>query len=163
MPTRTIVDDSVEVGGVTIPRGERVHFPVAAANRDPKYYPDPDEVRFDRDARPHLAFGIGPHRCLGLNLARLELKIAFTELRRRIPKFERLPGKEPHEHLGLAWGVENIHLKFPAAERETPQRCTMVDATRNPPGELFEPITIVLARSSPVVTDLDRDLHDPMN
>ncbi|MFC9551330.1 cytochrome P450 [Rhodococcus sp. NPDC056960] len=100
VPTRTIIDDSVDVGGITIRRGERVHFPVAAANRDPKYYPDPDEVRFDRDARPHLAFGMGPHRCLGVNLARLELKIAFTELRRRIPKFE---------------------LKFPAAERETSQ------------------------------------------
>ncbi|MBV6762902.1 cytochrome P450 [Rhodococcus opacus] len=134
VPTRTVVDDSVEVGGVTIPKGERVHFPVAAANRDPKYYPDPDEVRFDRDARPHLAFGMGPHRCLGLNLARLELKIAFTELHRRIPKFELVPGTEPHEHLGLAWGVENVHLKFPAAERETPR-----------------------------VTAPVRDLHDPTN
>lgn len=89
------------------------------ANRDPQYYPQPDEVTFDREAKPHLAFGLGPHRCVGLHLARLELKIAFTELRRRMPKFELVSGVEPHENLGLAWGVENVHLTFPAGTRET--------------------------------------------
>ncbi|WP_160098715.1 cytochrome P450, partial [Rhodococcus sp. T7] len=110
VPTRTVVHDSVDVAGITLTKGERVHFPLAVANRDPQYYPQPDEVKFDREAKPHLAFGLGPHRCVGLHLARLELKIAFTELRRRMPKFELVAGVEPHEHLGLAWGVENVHL-----------------------------------------------------
>ncbi|MGV9864877.1 cytochrome P450 [Rhodococcus koreensis] len=119
VPTRTVVHDSVDVAGITLTKGERVHFPLAVANRDPQYYPQPDEVKFDRAAKPHLAFGLGPHRCVGLHLARLELKIAFTELRRRMPTFELAAGVEPHEHLGLAWGVENVHLTYPAGTRET--------------------------------------------
>lgn len=119
VPTRTVTDESLEVHGVRIPRGERIHAPLAAGNRDPKYYPEPDEVRFDRAPKPHLAFGVGPHRCVGLHLARLELKIAFTELRRRMPKFELDPAKPaPQEHLGLAWGVDDVHLRFTPGKRE---------------------------------------------
>ena len=119
VPTRTIVDESADVGELTLPKGERVHFPLAAANRDPKYYPDPDKIKFDREPKPHLAFGMGPHRCVGLHLARLELKIAFTELRRRMPEFRLADDCRPHEHLGLAWGVEDVRLEFEPAQSET--------------------------------------------
>ncbi|MDT9592137.1 cytochrome P450 [Nocardioides zeae] len=119
VPTRNVVEDGVVVGDVTLGPGERVHFPLAVANRDPAYYPDPDEVVFDRPAKPHLAFGLGAHRCVGLHLARLELKIAFTELHRRMPRFSLVEGVEPHEHLGLAWGVDNVHLEFAPGARES--------------------------------------------
>lgn len=118
IPTRTVTDEVVEVGGLPIPKGERLHFALAAANRDPKYYPDPDEVKFDREVKPHLSFGLGPHRCLGVHLARLELRIAFEELHRRIPAFSLDPEHEPVEHLGMAWGVENVHLRFTPGTRE---------------------------------------------
>ncbi|ONH31647.1 cytochrome P450 [Pseudofrankia asymbiotica] len=119
VPTRTVVDDAVRFQGVDIPRGDRIHAPLAAANRDPKYYPNPDEVIFDRTPKPHLAFGVGPHRCVGLHLARLELRIAFEELHRRIPRFELDPdAPAPREHLGLAWGVEDVHLRFEPGPRE---------------------------------------------
>lgn len=119
VPTRTVTDESLEIHGIRIPRGERIHAPLAAGNRDPKYYPDPDEIRFDRAAKPHLAFGVGPHRCVGMHLARLELKIAYTELHRRLPRFELDPGKPaPQEHLGLAWGVDDVHLRFTPGKRE---------------------------------------------
>ena len=114
-----MTDDSVDFHGVAIPRGDRIHAPLAAANRDPKYYPDPDEIVFDRPAKPHLAFGVGPHRCVGLHLARLELRIAYTELHRRIPRFELdSDAPAPREHLGLAWGVEDVHLRFDPGPRE---------------------------------------------
>lgn len=118
IPTRTVAAESALVGDLELPRGERVHFPLAAANRDPKYYPDPDEIVFDRPARPHLAFGMGTHRCLGVHLARLELRVAFTELHRRLPVFTLAPDCEPEEHLGLSWGVENVHIVFPPGRRE---------------------------------------------
>ncbi|GAA4743699.1 cytochrome P450 [Nocardioides endophyticus] len=117
VPTRNVVQD-VEVAGLHLPPGERVHFPLAVANRDPAVYPDPDEVILDRVAKPHLAFGLGTHRCVGLHLARLELKIAFTELHRRMPTFRLAPDAEPHEHLGLAWGTDNVHLEFTPGSRE---------------------------------------------
>lgn len=119
VPTRTVVADSVEVGGMTLPAGERVHFPLAVGNRDPEAYPNPDEIIFDRDAKPHLGFGLGAHRCIGIHLARLELRIAFTELHRRIPRFTVDSGQRPKDHLGLAWGVENVHLVFPPGPRES--------------------------------------------
>ncbi|MBK1787108.1 cytochrome P450 [Prauserella cavernicola] len=118
IPTRTVTDESALVGDVELPRGERVHFPLAAANRDPKYYPDPDSIVFDRPAKPHLAFGMGTHRCVGVHLARLELRVAFAEIRRRLPEFALAPGSEPDEHLGLSWGVENVHIVFPPGRRE---------------------------------------------
>lgn len=122
VPTRTIVDDSVQVGELTLPKGERVHFPLAVANRDPAYYENPDEVNLDRFAdpatKPHVGFGMGPHRCVGVHLARLELRIAYEELRRRLPTFRLDPDHEPKEHLGLAWGVNDVHLLFEPGPRE---------------------------------------------
>ncbi|MBH0777364.1 cytochrome P450 [Nocardia bovistercoris] len=123
VPTRTVDQDEVSVGELTLTRGERVHFPLAAANRDPAYYDAPDDVVLERftkpDAKPHLAFGLGPHHCLGVHLARLELRIAFQELRRRIPRFGLAPDQQPKEHLGLAWGVDNVHIRFEPGARET--------------------------------------------
>jgi cytochrome P450 len=114
VPTRNVDEDLVEAGGLMLPRGERIHCPLAAANRDPKYYPDPDEVLFDRDPKPHLTFSAGAHRCLGAHLARLELKVAFQELRKRMPSFSLEPGCEPKEHLALTWGIDDVRLVFPA-------------------------------------------------
>jgi cytochrome P450 len=119
VPTRTVTDDFLEYDGIRIEKGERIHAPLSAGNRDPKYYPNPDEVDFDRPAKPHLAFGIGTHRCVGLHLARLELKIAYTELHRRMPRFELdTDAATPHEHLGQAWGVTEVHLRFEPGQRE---------------------------------------------
>jgi cytochrome P450 len=118
VPTRTVTEDAVDVGGVPIPKGERVHAPLAAANRDPEYYPDPDTIKFDREAKPHLSFGLGPHRCLGIHLARLELRIGFEELRRRLPRFTLDPDHQPVERIGLTWGVENVRIQFQPGPRE---------------------------------------------
>jgi cytochrome P450 len=118
VPTRTVVSDEIEISGLAFPKGERLHAPLAAANRDPMYYPEPDEAIFDRPFKPHLAFGLGPHRCLGVHLARVEVRIAFEEWHRRMPTFSLDPVYEPHDHLGLAWGTDNVHLVFPPGKRE---------------------------------------------
>jgi cytochrome P450 len=120
VPTRTVTSDFMMVGDVPVRRGERVHCPLGAANRDPKYYPNPDEIDYDRPVKPHLAFGLGPHRCIGLHLARLEMKIAFEELHARMPRFSLDESHKPAGHLGFAWGVDDVYLSFPPGQRRTP-------------------------------------------
>lgn len=70
----------VEVCGTTVPAGTMVLAVIGAANRDPAVFPDPGRFDIARDPNPHLAFGHGPHFCLGASLARLEARIALTEL-----------------------------------------------------------------------------------
>jgi cytochrome P450 len=65
-----------------------VLLPFPAANRDPLKFEDPDTFIVDREENRHAAFGLGIHRCLGSNLARLELKVAIEEFIKRFPRFE---------------------------------------------------------------------------
>jgi cytochrome P450 len=74
--------------GSSMNRGDWVLLPFPAANRDPEAFDRPDEVVIDRLENRHAAFGLGIHRCLGSNLARLELRVAIEELLAAIPEFE---------------------------------------------------------------------------
>jgi cytochrome P450 len=76
-----------ELHGRRIPAGDRVLLAFAAANRDPAVFEDPDEIRIDRRRNRHLTFGSGGHRCLGSNLARLELRVTLEEWLRVMPEF----------------------------------------------------------------------------
>jgi cytochrome P450 len=98
-----------ELDGCPIPKGSFVSVLIGAANVDPASMPHADEVRFDRTANRHLAFGGGVHRCLGSHLARRELRVALTEWHRRIPDYELKPGLELHYPPGLR-SVENFEL-----------------------------------------------------
>jgi len=75
----------VELAGQCIHAGTAVLAPVAAANRDPFVFPDPDRFNIRRTARGHLAFGFGIHQCLGQPMARMELRIVFSKLFQRFP------------------------------------------------------------------------------
>jgi cytochrome P450 len=75
----------IEIGGLLIRAGEGVVMLSSAANRDPAAFSHADELDIGRAERHHLAFGFGPHQCLGQNLARLELQVVFDTLLRRIP------------------------------------------------------------------------------
>jgi len=68
--------------------GEWVLLPFPAANRDPAFFDRAEEFVVDRAENRHAAFGLGIHRCLGSNLARLELKVAIEEWVKRFPRFE---------------------------------------------------------------------------
>jgi cytochrome P450 len=74
-----------EIGGVIIPAGEQVICLPAIANRDPASFEDPDRFDISRKPNRHMAFGYGPHSCIGLSLARLETRIALDALVRRLP------------------------------------------------------------------------------
>jgi cytochrome P450 len=83
--TSRVATEDVEVGGVTIKAGDGVVVSGLSANWDPAVFGSPAELDVERGARHHIAFGYGPHQCLGQNLARQELQIVFDTLFRRIP------------------------------------------------------------------------------
>lgn len=78
---------SVEFAGVEIPEGSLVIGMLAAANRDPAHFENPDRFDVGRDPNPHLAFGRGTHHCLGANLARLEARAALAALLAAAPEY----------------------------------------------------------------------------
>ncbi|MFE5028818.1 cytochrome P450 [Streptomyces sp. NPDC056656] len=82
--------EDIAIGDVTIPRGDLVFVGVASANHDPRRFPEPERLDVARRDNAHLAFGHGPHYCLGAPLARLELQVVFSTLLRH------------HSHMGLA-------------------------------------------------------------
>ena len=95
--TRLATRDA-QVGGVPIPIGSTVMLMLAAANRDEDRYPEPDRYDIYRDVpKPHVSFGHGPHACLGLHLARLEMRTALNLLLDRLPDLRFDPdGNDPH-------------------------------------------------------------------
>jgi cytochrome P450 len=82
---------AVEIAGVPIPAGSYLTIGIGAANRDPAEFPDPDRLDIAREPNRHLAFGSGPHVCIGLNVARLEGRIAIGRFLARFPNY-RLAG-----------------------------------------------------------------------
>jgi cytochrome P450 len=82
-----IVTEEVEVGGRRLCPGERVLLPFPAANRDPAVFDRPDEAVLDRPVNRHASFGLGIHRCLGSNLARMELQVGLEEWLAAFPSF----------------------------------------------------------------------------
>jgi cytochrome P450 len=104
----------VAVDGVEIGADESVLLAFPAANRDPEMFPEPDRVILDRASNKHVAFGYGPHRCLGSALARLELEVALTEWLRAIPDFELEPDCKIEYSAGQNWGPNAVPVRFPA-------------------------------------------------
>jgi cytochrome P450 PksS len=88
----------LEIGGQVIREGEAVLLGIAAANRDPEVFADPDRFDIRRVARPHLSFATGPHACLGMGLARVELEVALPTLFRRFGSLCLDPEGAPRRH-----------------------------------------------------------------
>ena len=82
---------AVEIGGVAMPAGTFITIGIGAANRDPAEFADPDRLDVGREPNRHLAFGSGPHVCIGLNVARLEGRVAIERFLARFPDY-RLAG-----------------------------------------------------------------------
>ena len=89
----------VEIDGVTMMPGDPVLMATFLANRDPEEFTDPDEVILDRKPR-HVGFGFGPHMCIGMHLAKRELRIAIEEFLTAIPEFRIAPGEDVESWLG---------------------------------------------------------------
>lgn len=83
--TARVTTAAIELGGVTLPSGARVLAVLAAANRDPAVFAEPDELRLDRSPNPHLAFGAGAHFCLGATLVREVVTVLLPQLLQAFP------------------------------------------------------------------------------
>jgi cytochrome P450 len=105
-----IVTQEVELAGVRMQPGERVMMLFQAVNRDPRAFDAPSEVRFDRADNRHLGFGAGPHRCIGIHLARMTLRVALEEWHTAIPEYSITPGTLPRYNIGTVRGLESLHL-----------------------------------------------------
>jgi cytochrome P450 len=110
--TARITPEDTVIGGKTIRKREAVMAVIAAANRDPARFPDPDRLDVGRKDNRHLAFGWGPHFCFGAPLARMEGQIAFETLLRKFDNLQ-LPQQtlEWRANLGLR-GLTRMRITF---------------------------------------------------
>jgi cytochrome P450 len=110
----------VALHGGVIPAGDRVLLLVGSANRDPRVFSDPDRFMLGRpetERQQIASFGFGRHFCLGASLARLEIRVMFEELLRRIPDWRLVPGSEPRiVPATFARAYDAVHIEF------TPER-----------------------------------------
>jgi cytochrome P450 len=111
---RRVAREDIEIGGQTIRAGEGVILPNDIANRDGTTFSEPDRLDLQRDARGHVAFGFGVHQCLGQPLARVELRVVYGTLYRRIPtlrlavEFDEIPFK----HDAAVYGVYELPVTW---------------------------------------------------
>jgi cytochrome P450 family 142 subfamily A polypeptide 1 len=111
-----VATDDVELAGETIRAGQQVVLMYPAANRDPDHFDDPEAFVVTRHPNPHLAFGFGTHFCLGASLARLEIRVFFEELRRRVTGFRLVPGTTPVDlPNAFVYGLNEARVAFDLA------------------------------------------------
>ena len=112
--TNRFVAQDTELHGVTLRKGDNIILALPLANLDPTAVTDPLSVDLGRLANPHIAFGTGPHRCIGSNIARQQLKITYEEWLKRIPEFRLTPGAKVQAicseaivlaNLPMSWGI----------------------------------------------------------
>jgi pimeloyl-[acyl-carrier protein] synthase len=116
--------EGVTVGDGTISRGDRVFVILAAANRDPAWFIDPDTLDVHRENNRHLGFGGGPHYCLASELARLLAEVAFSRLIERLPNLA-LEGPEPeYRDLRTLRGLKSLNVSFDAPRSPRTQATT---------------------------------------
>lgn len=142
-----VTGEPVELAGVLIPAGELVMAVVAAADRDPARFADPQRLDVTRPANPHLGFGAGIHYCVGAPLARLQSRIAIGELLRRYPRMEPAVPRDE-----LTWHP-SITLRGLNSSRS---RRTASDGLRPRPGSRRWEVPAVAADTSPGPVELLR-------
>lgn len=112
MMVARVVKQDCEFAGQAMRKGDSLTPLIGAANHDDTEFTDPHDVDFERRGNRHLAFGAGPHRCLGSHLARMELRVALDEFHRRIPEYRLADGaslnyspgiRQTNDGLPLVW------------------------------------------------------------
>jgi len=102
--------------GRSLKEGDWLLLPFPAANRDPEFFPDADKVLIDRTDNRHAAFGLGIHRCIGSNLARMELRVALEEWMRRYPEFDLADPGAVTWSAGQVRGPRTVPVRVAAVE-----------------------------------------------
>lgn len=110
VPPRRVNKDT-EFHGVTMKAGDKLMLFLPAADLDAKQYAEPEKYDLKRDTA-HIAFGSGPHRCLGSHLARVELQVVYEEVLARLPEFRMASDKESRFHGGHVVGPDALWLSW---------------------------------------------------
>jgi cytochrome P450 len=111
--SRTVMKDTV-LGNQALKPGDVALLHFAAANRDRSMFAEPDELRLDREKNPHLSFGLGDHRCIGSNLARLQIEIGTAEVLARIENIKLVEGTVLEREAGTGSGWTSLPVTFRA-------------------------------------------------
>ncbi|HEY1737440.1 MAG TPA: cytochrome P450 [Acidimicrobiia bacterium] len=101
-----------EMHGQTIKAGDQVLLMYSSANRDPAHFDDPESLHLDRRPNHHIAFGFGTHFCLGASLARLESKLFFEELLRRVGEWSIVDGSVVEMPNAFVYGLKSAQIQF---------------------------------------------------
>jgi cytochrome P450 len=109
IPPRFVTKDLV-FEGLPMKKGEVALLFLPAANLDPKEFPNSERFDLSREKKAHIAFGTGPHRCLGSHLARIELQTLYEQMLARLPEFRLDPEQPLRYHGGNVWGPDELHL-----------------------------------------------------
>jgi len=108
-----VATEDAEVAGETVRAGQQVVLMYSSANRDPAHFDDPERFDLKRTPNHHVAFGFGTHFCLGAALARLEIRVFFEEMVRRVRSLRLVPGTEPVEMPNpFVYGLRSAHVDF---------------------------------------------------
>ena len=111
-PARTLARDH-DMNGVRLRQGDTVLLASMGATRDPRAFPDPTDARIGREDNWTTAFGLGAHRCLGIHLARQELRIVLELMSGLLPPYRLAPGATWHWYTaGNVWGLDRLDLEF---------------------------------------------------
>jgi cytochrome P450 len=103
-----------EFHGVALKRGDEIHLPLALANRDPALFENPHAIDPGRKSR-HIAFGTGPHNCLGVHLAKREIRIVLEEFLARFDTIRIAPGATYRYHTGRTFGIDYLPIVWDQA------------------------------------------------
>jgi hypothetical protein len=114
-----IAAEDAEVRGQTVAKGEQVALCFPSGNRDEDAFDDPFAFRADRQSNRHVAFGYGPHQCLGMHLARMEMGIFFEELLPRLASLE-LAGQPRRTTTNFVGGPKTLPIRYAMRELRTP-------------------------------------------
>jgi cytochrome P450 len=111
VPTRRIAKD-VEFAGLAMKEGDRLMIYLPAADLDAREFDAPAKFDMDREKKTHIAFGAGPHRCLGSHLARIELQVIYEQMLVRLPTF-RLDERKPVKfHAGNIIAIDSLPIRW---------------------------------------------------
>lgn len=115
---RTVTEDT-ELGGKHLKKGEKILLLYPSANRDAEAFENPEKFDIARNPNNHIAFGLGSHFCLGANLARMEMRVVFEEVLKRLPDMKyAVPGDKPtREPNALVRSVSHMRLRFSPERR----------------------------------------------
>jgi cytochrome P450 len=114
VPVR-FVRKEVELDGARLRPGDMIKLVLPAANLDAREFPEPEKFDLARENNVHIAFGVGPHRCLGSHLARVELQVLWEEMLARLPEFRLDPDQPIEFHGGHVMGISSMVLRWDAA------------------------------------------------